>query len=94
MTLYSCLLAKLDLPRDFSRIFLTCGGKILSAPVEMPLIDVPELLFARGIVSLLLARGGVSLLSARGEELLLSACGGVRIFRAPGESDKVFLVMI
>ena len=92
LTLYICLLAESDflLLCDFSRIFLTCGGIILSAPVEMPLVDAPELLFSRGGMSLLFARGSVSLQSARGEESLISACGGVRMFRASGENDKVF----
>ena len=62
----------------------------MPAPVVLPLVDAPELLFSRGGMSLLLARGSVSLQSARGEESLLSACGGVRMFRAPRGNDKVF----
>ena len=79
-----CRLADLVLPFDFWRSFLIFEGSILFAP----------LLDARGIMSLLLGRGGVSLLSARGDESFLSACGGVMIFRAPGESDKIYLIII
>ena len=91
-----CLLADSDflLRFAFSRIFWTCEGITLPAPVVLPLLVAPVLLFSRGGMSLLFAYGSVSLQSARGEESWISACGGVSMFRAPRGNDKIFLVII